>query len=105
MLGRRRAGFRSAGITLSGRRLHRWTVWGRGTAMDERPDWARRMVEERTARDWSQSDAVRALMVRLPDHQEVSEQDLLRQWRKQNAPAHVSRNTMCAITTSRCRSG
>ncbi|MER5200519.1 XRE family transcriptional regulator [Streptomyces sp. NPDC002755] len=50
--------------------------------MDERPDWARRMIEERTARDWSQADAVRALMVRLPDDQEVSEQDLLRQWKR-----------------------
>ena len=31
MLGRRRAGFRSAGITLSGRKLRRWTVRGRGS--------------------------------------------------------------------------
>ncbi|CAK7288468.1 conserved hypothetical protein [Streptomyces misionensis JCM 4497] len=31
MLDRRRAGFRSAGITLSGRRLRRWTVRGRGS--------------------------------------------------------------------------
>lgn len=50
--------------------------------MDERPDWARRMVEERAARDWSQADATRALMARLPDDQEVSEQDLLRQWKR-----------------------
>ncbi|MFE6520910.1 XRE family transcriptional regulator [Streptomyces sp. NPDC057794] len=53
--------------------------------MDERPDWARRMVEERAARDWSQTDAVRALMVRLPDDQVVSEQDLLRQWKRWEA--------------------
>src|SRR5690242_10279145 len=81
MLGRRRVGLRSA-ITLSGRRPRRRTVRGRGSAMDERPDWARRMVEERAARDWSQTDAVRALMVRLPGDQEVSEQDLLRQWKR-----------------------
>ncbi|MEU5756735.1 XRE family transcriptional regulator [Streptomyces sp. NPDC047829] len=49
---------------------------------DERPEWARRMVEERAARDWSQVDAVRALMMRLPDDQEISEQDLLRQWKR-----------------------
>lgn len=85
MLGRRRAGFGSAGIALSGRRLRRWTVRGRGSAMDERPEWARRMVEERAARDWSQVDAVRALMVRLPGDQVVSEQDLLRQWKRWEA--------------------
>jgi len=83
MLGRRRAGFRSASITQLGRRLRRWTVRGRGSAMaDERPEWARRMVEERAARDWSQVDAVRALMMRLPEDQEISEQDLLRQWKR-----------------------
>jgi len=53
--------------------------------MDERPDWARRMVEERAARDWSQADAVKALMVRLPEDQVVSEQDLLRQWKRWEA--------------------
>lgn len=82
MLARRRAGFCSVGIPLLGRRLRRWTVRGKGTAMDERPGWARRMVEERAARDWSQVEAVRALMARLPDDQEVSEQDLLRQWKR-----------------------
>ncbi|MGW2081924.1 XRE family transcriptional regulator [Streptomyces sp. NPDC001939] len=49
--------------------------------MDERPDWARRMADERAARDWSQADAVRALMVRLSGDQEVSEQDLRREWK------------------------
>ncbi|MER6364440.1 XRE family transcriptional regulator [Kitasatospora sp. NPDC001527] len=49
---------------------------------DERPDWARRMVEERAARGWSQLDAVRALMARLPADQDVLEQDLLRQWKR-----------------------
>lgn len=53
--------------------------------IDERPDWARRMVEERKAREWSQIDAVRALMVRLHDDQLVSEQDLLRQWKRWEA--------------------
>jgi hypothetical protein len=54
-------------------------------AADERPDWARRMVEERAARDWSQTDAVRALMARLPEDQVVSEHDLLRQWKRWEA--------------------
>jgi len=53
--------------------------------MNERPDWARRMVEERAARDWSQTDAVRAMMARLPEDQEVGEQDLLRQWKRWEA--------------------
>ncbi|MEV5672810.1 XRE family transcriptional regulator [Streptomyces sp. NPDC052503] len=53
--------------------------------MDVRPDWARRMAEERAARDWSQPDAVRALMARLPNDQVVSEQDLLRQWKRWEA--------------------
>ncbi|SCK62670.1 MULTISPECIES: XRE family transcriptional regulator [unclassified Streptomyces] len=53
--------------------------------MDVRPEWARRMAEERAARDWSQPDAVRALMARLPDDQIVSEQDLLRQWKRWEA--------------------
>ncbi|MCC9310129.1 XRE family transcriptional regulator [Kitasatospora sp. RB6PN24] len=52
---------------------------------DERPNWARRMVEERTVRGWSQLDAVRALMVRLPGDQEILEQDLLRQWKRWEA--------------------
>ncbi|MET8704355.1 XRE family transcriptional regulator [Kitasatospora sp. NPDC004723] len=49
---------------------------------DDRPTWARRMVEERAARGWSQVDAVRALMARLPLDQVVVEQDLLRQWKR-----------------------
>ncbi|MFI5905426.1 XRE family transcriptional regulator [Streptomyces cyaneofuscatus] len=53
--------------------------------MDVRPEWARRMAEERAARDWSQPDAVRALMARLPDDRIVSEQDLLRQWKRWEA--------------------
>ncbi|MGW7401831.1 XRE family transcriptional regulator [Streptomyces cyaneofuscatus] len=53
--------------------------------MDVRPEWASRMAEERAARDWSQPDAVRALMARLPDDRIVSEQDLLRQWKRWEA--------------------
>lgn len=55
--------------------------------MDDRPDWARRMREERAARDWSQTDAVRALMARLPDDQNGApdEQGLLRQWKRWEA--------------------
>lgn len=64
---------------------------------DERPDWARRMVEERAARDWSQSDAVRALMARLPVDQEVSEQDLLRQWKRWEAGEAQPRKYQQAI--------
>ncbi|MGW2401792.1 XRE family transcriptional regulator [Kitasatospora sp. NPDC001664] len=43
------------------------------------------MVEERAARGWSQSDAVRAMMARLPIDQVVVEQDLLRQWKRWEA--------------------
>ncbi|PJN24720.1 hypothetical protein CG717_31985 [Streptomyces sp. CB02613] len=52
---------------------------------DQRPEWARRMVEERTARDWSQVQAVQQLMARLPEDQVVSEQDLVRQWKRWEA--------------------
>ena len=85
MLGRRRDGRRSPGVAMPEYRPHQQTVLGRGSVMDERPDWARRMVEERAARDWSQADAVRALMARLPEDQVVSEQDLLRQWKRWEA--------------------
>jgi tetratricopeptide (TPR) repeat protein len=47
---------------------------------DDRPDWARRMVRERMAREWSQLDAVRAMLPRLDRDQD--EQDLLRQWKR-----------------------
>lgn len=51
--------------------------------MDERPDWARRMREERLARPWSQVEAVRNLMARLPyDPQGPDEQSMLRQWKR-----------------------
>ncbi|WP_404870963.1 tetratricopeptide repeat protein (plasmid) [Kitasatospora griseola] len=54
-------------------------------AADDRPTWAQRMVEERAARGWSQADAVRAMMARLPAGQVVVEQDLLRQWKRWEA--------------------
>ncbi|MET7727523.1 tetratricopeptide repeat protein [Streptomyces mirabilis] len=51
--------------------------------MDDRPAWARRMREERTARGWSQVMAVRALMARLPyDPDGPDEQSVLRQWKR-----------------------
>lgn len=43
------------------------------------------MVEERAARDWSQPDAVQRLIARLPEDQVVSEQDMLRQWKRWEA--------------------
>ncbi|MFH9426387.1 XRE family transcriptional regulator [Streptomyces sp. NPDC017529] len=52
-------------------------------AADDRPDWARRMIEERAARAWSQRDAVRALHPRLTGPQaDTSEDSLLRQWKR-----------------------
>jgi tetratricopeptide (TPR) repeat protein len=48
--------------------------------VDDRPAWARRMVEERAARQMSQMDAVRALLPRLDG--EPNEQDMLRQWKR-----------------------
>jgi len=85
MLGRGRAGFRSAGITV-GLQATPQSRTGKGISMaDDRPIWARRMVEERAARDWSQLDAVRAMMVRLPAVQVVNEHDLLRQWKRWEA--------------------
>lgn len=51
--------------------------------MDDRPAWARRMREERTARGWSQVMAVRALMARLPyDPDGPDEQSMVRQWKR-----------------------
>lgn len=51
--------------------------------MADRPTWARRMLDERTARGWSQIAAVRALMARLPyDPDGPDEQSILRQWKR-----------------------
>lgn len=54
--------------------------------MEDRPRWARRMREERTARKWSQATAVRSLMARLPyDPEGPDEQSMLRQWKRWEA--------------------
>ncbi|WP_030272963.1 tetratricopeptide repeat protein [Streptomyces sp. NRRL B-24484] len=52
---------------------------------DDRPSWARRMIEERAARGWSQINAVRVMIACLPPDIEMSEQDLLRQWKRWEA--------------------
>ncbi|MEV0097359.1 XRE family transcriptional regulator [Streptomyces sp. NPDC050738] len=54
--------------------------------MDDRPDWARRMVEERAAREWSQADAVQNLMARLPyDPKGPDDESMRRQWKRWEA--------------------
>ncbi|MFH8797692.1 XRE family transcriptional regulator [Streptomyces sp. NPDC017941] len=52
--------------------------------VDDRPDWARRMRDERAARNWSQREAVELLAARLPDdpNAPLDEQGLLRQWKR-----------------------
>ncbi|MFJ4888263.1 XRE family transcriptional regulator, partial [Streptomyces sp. NPDC088731] len=52
--------------------------------MSDRPDWARRMQDERVVRGWSQAEAVQALMARLPydPAAPADEQGLLRQWKR-----------------------
>lgn len=54
---------------------------------EDRPPWARRMTNERQARNWSQADAVHAMQahaaddkVHLPDAP-----SLLRQWKRWEA--------------------
>ena len=51
---------------------------------DDRPNWARRMVREREARDWTQADAVAAMRMHakkdLPD-----DPSLIRQWKRWEA--------------------
>jgi hypothetical protein len=49
--------------------------------VDDRPAWARRMTNERTARGWSQADAVRAMRAHAPS-QLPSDTSLLRQWKR-----------------------
>ncbi|MFJ4717458.1 XRE family transcriptional regulator [Streptomyces sp. NPDC088785] len=52
----------------------------------DRPDWARRMRDERLARGWSQAHAVQALMARLPyDPDAPSEESMLTQWKRWEA--------------------
>lgn len=55
---------------------------GRGT--DGRPAWARRLREERLARDWSQAQAVRAMRAHS-DVELTSEASLLRSWKRWEA--------------------
>ena len=68
--------------------------------MDDRPGWARRMVEERAARNWSQLEAVRALHPRLPAEPFMSEQDLLRQWKRWESGEVYPRKYAPAIAAS-----
>ncbi|MEV0324576.1 XRE family transcriptional regulator [Streptomyces sp. NPDC050658] len=51
---------------------------------DDRPDWARRMQDERLVRGWSQLEAVQRLLARLPDDpaNPVDEEGMLRQWKR-----------------------
>ncbi|MDK1473276.1 XRE family transcriptional regulator [Streptomyces sp. 549] len=51
---------------------------------DDRPTWARRLVAERQARDWSQLDAVRALRAHAPTEL-PGEESLVRQWKRWEA--------------------
>ncbi|NEB16621.1 XRE family transcriptional regulator [Streptomyces coelicoflavus] len=48
---------------------------------DDRPAWARRIAAERTARDWSQRDAVRALRAHAPTEL-PAEESMVRQWKR-----------------------
>ncbi|SBT94013.1 hypothetical protein GA0115233_107647 [Streptomyces sp. DI166] len=66
---------------------------------DDRPDWARRMVEERLVRGWSQADAVRALMPRL-DADAPAEHDMLRQWKRWEAGENYPRKYASAIAAT-----
>jgi hypothetical protein len=52
--------------------------------VDDRPAWARRMTNERTARGWSQADAVRAMRAHAPTRL-PSDTSLLRQWKRWEA--------------------
>jgi tetratricopeptide (TPR) repeat protein len=47
---------------------------------DERPAWARRMVNERQARGWSQAEAIRAM--RMHDSSLPHDSSLLRSWKR-----------------------
>ncbi|MEU3189478.1 XRE family transcriptional regulator [Streptomyces sp. NPDC006992] len=70
---------------------------------DDRPDWARRMVQERDVRDWSQRDAVRAMLPRVspePDGHRPDEQDLLRQWKRWETGEVFPRKYAAAIAAT-----
>ena len=51
---------------------------------DDRPGWARRILAERKARGWSQSDAIAALRGHSPEEL-PSDESLLRQWKRWEA--------------------
>ncbi|MBO0823058.1 MAG: XRE family transcriptional regulator [Actinobacteria bacterium] len=55
--------------------------------IEDRPAWARRMTNEREARDWSQADAVRALKAHAGDGETIHADNasLLRQWKRWEA--------------------
>ncbi|WP_328861289.1 XRE family transcriptional regulator [Streptomyces sp. NBC_00306] len=48
---------------------------------DDRPAWARRIAAERSARDWSQREAVRALRAHAPTEL-PAEDSMIRQWKR-----------------------
>ncbi|WP_246144939.1 XRE family transcriptional regulator [Actinacidiphila oryziradicis] len=48
---------------------------------DDRPTWARRVAAERTAREWSQLDAVKALRLHAPTELPADE-SMVRQWKR-----------------------
>lgn len=48
---------------------------------DDRPAWARRLVAERAARDWSQKDAVKALRAHATDELPTDD-SMIRQWKR-----------------------
>lgn len=48
---------------------------------DDRPAWARRMVAERAARDWSQREAVRALRAHAKEELPADD-SMIRQWKR-----------------------
>ncbi|MFJ9244153.1 XRE family transcriptional regulator [Streptomyces sp. NPDC101776] len=51
---------------------------------DERPTWARRIAAERSAREWSQLDAVRALRLHAPSEL-PGDDSMVRQWKRWEA--------------------
>ncbi|WP_461033436.1 XRE family transcriptional regulator [Streptomyces mayteni] len=51
---------------------------------DERPDWARRIVAERQARQWTQLQAVQALRAHAPSEL-PSDDSMVRQWKRWEA--------------------
>ena len=55
---------------------------------DDRAAWARRLRAEREARDWTVPDAVRA-MIAHADKPLVSEDSLIRYWRRWEAAAYM----------------